>query len=147
MKTKIFTLAILVSFISSLGAVAQNRSKVYSNTENTGKEVIKEFTLFADNSSDPRLKKVHVYDLSGKRQKTTCFAWDEKTGWIEMQSYAYKYTNDKLTTVSFTKKDEKNGKKSPLVCNIIYTYDESGTLLSMEKIMVEDIIDNLLVEK
>ncbi len=145
MKTKIFILAIAASFISTLGLTAQN--KLFSNVETRENETIKELTLFDENTSKPLFKKVHHYDLSGTRQKTSLFEWDAKEGWVESRTYTYKYSDNKIASINFAKKDKKNGKWLPLVYNIIYSYDKDGELLSMENIMVENIIDNMLVQK
>lgn len=145
MKTKIFILAILVSCVSSLNIIAQNQ--LLTNIDETKNGTIKEVTLLDQYTSKPIQKKVYSYDQSGNRLNLSVFAWDVKGGWIETQKYAYKYTEGKLTSMSFTKREAKSGKWSSLAQNVIYTYDEKGELLSLKNIVVEDVIDNLLVLK
>lgn len=145
MKTKIFILAIIVSCISSLNVTAQNR--VLTNVNETKDGTVKEITLFDDQTSKPMQKKVYCYDSFGSRKSLSVFVWNRKEGWVERQKYTYKYTDDKLTLVSFTNKEKKSRKGSALTHNIIYTYDENGKLLTMKNIVVEDVIDNMLVLK
>lgn len=146
MKTKIFILAVAACLISTLALNAQKSNNLFTNVSNTSTGTVKEITSFNETTSKPEYRKVHVYDLSGKREKMAYYEWNDKSGWIEIQSHTYKYTDGKLASVSFIKKDEKNGKWSPMICNLIYTYDQDGTLLSMEKIIAEDIIHNTLVQ-
>lgn len=131
MKATILTSVVALVFAVNVSA---NNGKTYTNVENEGTGVKKEYTTFKSDNSKPLSKTTYHYDSNGNVREKALSKWDTEKGWVEIQKYTYEYNETgQLATLAYTKWENKGNTRSEKSDVYVYNYDSNNEFISMNQ--------------